>query len=112
MVNFNSKLYRAYLSILGYKKVPLRDTKGILNDSNNFKYYKESVLHNCSKTILPSGTKIKYKVDDMDLYSRQGFVNETLVIKKSSGATIKAVKELGKPQRKIYKNGKLFSVIG
>lgn len=95
MVNFNSKLYCAYLSLLGYKKVPLRDTRGILNSSNNFKYYKESVLHRSSKTILPSGTKIIYKVDDMDNYSKLDTIKETKIVKKFCGEIIKSVREIG-----------------
>lgn len=112
MIKFNSKIYGAYLSLLGYKKVPLRDTKGVLTPLNNFKYYKESFLHTRSRTILPSGTKITYTLDDMDLDYKPEIVKETVIIKKASGDKVKVVNELGKSERKIYKNNKLFSVYG
>ena len=111
-MTINSKLYHAYLTLLGYRKIPLRDSKGVLNSSNNFKYYKESILHYKSKTILPSGTKITYKVDDMDSYSKNSPVLETFIVKKKSGETIKAVRKIGSREKKIYKEDKLFSVIG
>lgn len=112
MVNFNSKLYCAYLSLLGYRKIPLKDTRGILDNSNNFKYYKESLLHNSSKTIYPTGTKVTFKLGDMDVNSRTETINVTRIIKKNTRDTIKTVRELGKKQIKIYKNNKLFNVIG
>lgn len=111
MNDLNSKLYSSYLSLLGYRKIPLRDTKGVLDESNNFKYYKESMLHYKSKTILPSGTKITFQLDDMDKFSKADAIKETLTIKKSSGDIIKSVIELGKPERKIFKNGKLLAVL-
>lgn len=40
----------------GFKKVPLKDTKGILNKTNNFKWVKES--GDTVETVLASGTKI------------------------------------------------------
>jgi len=104
MININSKLYHVYLSLLGYKKVPLRDSRGVLNSSNNFKYYKESVLHYKSKTILPSGTKIIYKLDDMDTFSKNNLPKETFTVRKKSGKVIKSVRELCTKERKIYQN--------
>lgn len=95
---------------MGYKKIPLRDTRGVLNNSNNFKYYRESYLHNKSTTYLPSGTKITFKIDDMDTYSNSQ-VKETLTIKKFSGKVIKTIQELGKKRKEIFVDKKPFAVI-
>jgi len=40
----------------GYKKVPLKDTKGVLNNTNNFRWVKEGASE--TNIILPSGTTI------------------------------------------------------
>lgn len=112
MNDINSRLYHAYMSMLGYKKVPLHDSKGVLNLDNNFKYYRESLLHNKSITVLPSGTKVIYKIDDMDTFSNSK-VNETMIIRKKSGVGIKSIRELGKKDREIIqlKPQKLISKI-
>ncbi len=59
MVSLNSlKMY-----VKGYKKVNLKDTKGVLNSTNNHKWVKTSKKAQTSRmvqtTVLPSGTKVQ-----------------------------------------------------
>jgi hypothetical protein len=57
---FNDALY----FMKGYRKVALRDTRGVLNKSNNYKFVKKRVDE--ISTILPSGTRIVEKSSELN----------------------------------------------
>ncbi|MGN1153028.1 MAG: hypothetical protein ACI4S3_03295, partial [Candidatus Gastranaerophilaceae bacterium] len=75
MVSFNE----LKMVCKGFKKVPLRDTKGVLTKANNFKWVKNT--KDAVETVLSSGTKIreytngtKYieKANDIKMLIREG----------------------------------------
>ena len=91
MVSFNSLKMAAksvQMACKGFKKVPLRDTRGVLNETNNFKWVREK--GDIVDIVLPkTGTKVQK-------YSR---ISETYVTEKSVTLTN------GTEFRKVYGPG-------
>lgn len=63
-------LKTASMYLHGYKKVPLKDTKGVLTKNNNFKWVKYA--DRCRFTEYTSGTKVK------DAYCANGEQSKTI----------------------------------
>lgn len=56
-MNSVGMFHNALMYAKGFKKIALKDTKGILNKTNNYKWVKET--KNTTTTVLPSGTVVQ-----------------------------------------------------
>lgn len=84
------------MALNGFKKVALKDTKGVLNETNNFKWVKQK--GNKTVTVLPSGTRITDEVKGL-------FDNtEKKLIEKANGDRISIHNDF--IESRISKNGK------
>src|SRR5574344_11657 len=79
--------------LYGFKKVALNDTKGILNNTNNFKWVKKG--NKTKITVLPSGTKIK---EQFSTTKTNGKIK--IVVKPNTQAYLKTIADNG--AYKIY----------
>lgn len=90
------------MGIQGFKKVALKDSKKVLNETNNFKWVKEK--GNKKITILPSGTKVTKTFDN----SVFGLKGDTKLIEKANGDVIE--KSSDYLYTSVRKNDKLLTM--
>lgn len=86
------------MGIQGFRKVALKDSKQVLNESNNFKWVKEKGSKKI--TILPSGTKVTKTYDNSFL----GMNGDSIVIEKANGDVIACHED--SIVKSVTKNGK------
>src|SRR5574344_52748 len=79
--------------LYGFKKVALNDTKGVLNNTNNFKWVKKG--NKTQITVLPSGTKVKEQFSTTNTNAKL-----KMVVKPSTQAYLKSIADNG--AYKIY----------
>ena len=78
--------------LLGYKKVPLKDTKGVLTKNNNFKWVKETDTFR--HTEFPSGTRVDEEFSSLKksktIKTRYGAIYNKMTFSDGSWRIIKA----------------------